>query len=1000
LRENHVTEQASFSSSQPASRGSPPAAETRAREPPLPHHCDVPSLGVFCDKVIEASWMALVIAVPLFFNAYSNRSFEPDKIALMRSIALVMALAWVIKELEAGSWRLEIGGWRLALRTPLALPALLLSIVYILTTITSIAPRLSLWGSYHRMQGTYTTLSYIVIFFVILHSLRHRKQLHRLITVILLTSLPISLYGLMQHYGLDLIAWTDIGERVTVRAISTMGNPIFVAAYLIMIVPLTIGRLMQLSSAIRRGKRATSFYVLSGCYACLLAIQLLCIIFTQSRGPLLGLMGGAFFFFLLLAASRHKQGFALAVLGVAIILGLFLITLNLPDTPFESIRKMPYLGRLSGILDLESRTAQQRMLAWEGTVNLITASPGRVLIGYGPETMIAALSPYLPPALASLKPGETFDRSHNETLDTLATTGFIGLAAYLLLLGSLFYYGLKRLGLIGSSRQRSLFVLLCLAGGAAGGLLPRLLEGQWRLAGVGISAGMLLALAIYLMTALFHSNFEFRISNFEFQILLIALLSAIIAHFIEIQLGIAVVTTRTYFWVYAALLVIIGYRWQEEPASEAVAQTSPPRSARQRRGRQQRGRERKADHSFELRTLDFELPAYSLLVGLILATMGFDLISGQVNSLGQLFALLGFFVTAWLFCGTMAIIEAGEGVASLADSIERAPLLISLGWFVAFLIGYIFVRQVNGANVLTYYYLYLFLTIIVIAVILLKAMPTPIRFQPGIHWWPYPLLITGTIVLIIMANLNPIKADVYYKQGLAYANSGQWDGSIALFQQALKLAPDQDFYYLFLAGVSVEKAKAVSDIAQRSAWLEQAQRALERGREISPLNPDHVSKLGLLYRAWGEMLTDPPEKARKFDQALEYYRQAAALRPHDPGILNEWGLVHFAMGEYDQAIDKYQRSLSLNSDSVQTYLLLGDAYGASGNSTQAVEAYEKIIEIAPDDFIGHSSLALLYEQMGRIEEAIAEAETARSLASGSEAAALEEFIIHLQEQRR
>jgi len=59
------------------------------------------SLGVFCDKVIEAGWMALVVVVPLFFNVYSHRSFEPDKIALMRPLALVMALAWVIKMLEA-----------------------------------------------------------------------------------------------------------------------------------------------------------------------------------------------------------------------------------------------------------------------------------------------------------------------------------------------------------------------------------------------------------------------------------------------------------------------------------------------------------------------------------------------------------------------------------------------------------------------------------------------------------------------------------------------------------------------------------------------------------------------------------------------------------------------------------------------------------------------------------------------------------------------------------
>ncbi len=950
------------------------------------------SLSVLCDKVIEASWMALVVVAPLFFNVYSHRSFEPDKIALMRSIALVMALAWVIKELEARNWKLKANAQypisniqSLVFRTPLILLTLLLATVYILTTITSIAPRLSLWGSYHRMQGAYTILSLMVIFLVILHTLRHQKQLHRLITVVLLTSLPVSLYGIMQHYGLDPIAWTNVGDRVTVRAISTMGNPIFVAAYLIMIVPLTVGRLLQLSSVIRRGKRAASLYILSGCYAFLLAIQLLCILFTQSRGPLLGLMGGTFFFFLLLAASRDKKRLALAVLGIAVILGLFMITLNLSDSPFESIREMPYLGRLSGMFDLESRTARQRILVWEGAVNLITADPKRALIGYGPETMTVALSPYVPLDLVSLKPDEIFDRSHNETLDVLATTGFIGLVVYLLLFSSLFYYGLKYLGLIESARHRRLFISLCLAGGLAGGLLPWLLEGKGRFAGVGIPAGMLLALAIYLMTSLFRQSPKskaqlpiLRLRSGQasnFQILLIALLSAIIAHFIEIQFGISIVATRTYFWVYAASIVVVGFYLQGETSSDR-------RPRKRRRGS----------------TQGASLASYSLLVGLILATMGSSLVSSQVNSQGQRFALLGFFVTVWLICSAIAIIESGEGITVLADSVKRAPLLISLGWFVAFLIVQL-VMQGGGAALLVFYYLYLFLTIVVVAVVLLKVMPTPIRFQPRVKWWPYPLLILCAGVLIITANLNPVVADIYYKQGLTYANNGRWDEGITLFQKALKLAPGQDFYYLFLAGARVEKAKAVSDIAQRSAWLEEAQRALERGREINPLNPDHVSKLGLLYRAWGEMLTDQQEKAEKFSQALEYYRQAEALKPHDPKMFNEWGLVHFARGEYDQAIDRYQRSLSLNNRSIQTNLLLGDAYQASGDFAQAVEAYERVIEIAPDDFIGRRSLALLYEQMGRIEEAITEAEIAKSLASGNEAIALEEFIVHLRSQR-
>jgi len=972
------------------------------------HGTGTTSLSVLCDKVIEAGWMALVVVVPLFFNIYSHRSFEPDKIALMCSIALVMGLAWVITALDIRSWKPKANAQylisniqSLVSSTPLALPALLLAVVYILTTITSIAPRLSLWGSYHRVQGSYTILFYVVIFFLILHTLRNQRQLHRLITVMLFTSLPVSLYGIMQHYGLDPIAWTNIGAEVTVRAISTMGNPIFVAAYLIMVVPLAAGRLLQLLSAIRSGTRDTSLYILSGCYVLLLAIQSLCILFTQSRGPLLGLLGGAFFFFLLLAASRGKKGLALSVVGVAITLGLFLIALNLADTPFASIRKMPYLGRLSGLLDLESRTARQRIMAWEGTARLVTADPLRALIGYGPETMIVTLDPHLPAELASLRLGETFDRSHNETLDILATTGLVGLAVYLFFLGSLFYYALKFLGLIESSGHRRLFILLCLVGGLAGGLIPWLLEGRWRFAGLGIPAGMLLALTTYLMTALF-SNYELRITNYELPILLIALLSGIIAHFIEIQFGIAIVATRTYFWIYTALMIVVGLYLQGETTLDhsIVLQASDKRLGGRRRGSTKPQRSSPREASTGLSTQGVSLVSYSLLVGLVLATLSFALLSSQSHSQEQLFALLGFFATVWVLCSVMAIIESGEGIASLVNSIRKAPLLISLGWFVAFLIAHVFLVQVGGTSVLIFYHLYLFLTIMVIAVVLLKAVPIPIRFQPRPRWWAYSLLVVGAGVLIFVANLNPIRADIFYKQGLAYANSGQWDESIARFERALKLAPDQDFYCLFLAGAYVEKAKAASDLNQRSAWLKQAQRTLERGREISPLNPDHVSKLGLLYRVWGEMLADPQEQAEKFDQAIEYYRQAEALRPHDPRIFIEWGLVHLVKGEYEQAIDKYQKSLSLNSWSIQTYLLLGDAYSASGDLVQAVEAYQKAVEIAPDDFTAHRSLALLYQQMGRVEQAIAEAELAMSLAPDQEATALEELLANLRAQRQ
>jgi hypothetical protein len=50
-------------------------------------------LDRWCTSIIEAGWLAALIVAPLFFNVYSSRVFEPDKISLIRSIALVMLLA-------------------------------------------------------------------------------------------------------------------------------------------------------------------------------------------------------------------------------------------------------------------------------------------------------------------------------------------------------------------------------------------------------------------------------------------------------------------------------------------------------------------------------------------------------------------------------------------------------------------------------------------------------------------------------------------------------------------------------------------------------------------------------------------------------------------------------------------------------------------------------------------------------------------------------------------
>jgi len=933
-------------------------------------------LSTFCDKIIEAGWLAAAIVVPLFMNIHSQRSFEGDKIALLRSIALVMVVAWVIKMLEAGNQRPVISFQ--SLKMPLVLPALLLAMVYIFTTITSIVPRISLWGSYQRMQGTYTSLSYIVVFFLTLHTLRTWEQLDRLITVVLLTSLPISLYGLMQHFGLDPFVWAGVAPAK--RIVSTMGNPIFVAAYLIVVVPLTIERLIRsLSALLADEEGGIAFIILATCYFFLLAMQLMCIVLSQSRGPLMGLMGGLFFFVLLMAISKRKRGLVATIILGSIGIILFLAILNLPNTPLAPLKEVPYLQRLL------TMKLEDRLCIWKGAVSAIVADPVRAITGYGPESMRIVLNLHLSPDFVwSEGIGRTADRCHNETFDVLVTTGFIGFAAYLLLFGSIFYYGLRWLGLIASPRQRTLFVALFIGGGFPGALIPWFIWRAFIFAGVGIPVGILAALVIYLLISLlYHQRDEAQDSRR--QLFLITLLSAIIAHFIEIQFGIAIAATRTCFWLYAALMPVVALFLQEEPTPGRAATEALSAKRRRRRKKRQR-REVRAPRAVTS-SWNPSLTSRSLLVGLILVTMGFVFITNQQFLSSRPLSRLMPFGLTWLFGALLIISEVGRKVGVRRFFFLLSYAALSLGLFFIFFIFHRINLPPGGdpTKTIIIYYLFLFLGIIATAIALLREASIPSLLWRHARCWLYPILVIAVAVFVFATNLNIVRADIYYKQGQSYERDNQLDAGIALYQRALELAPKQDRYYITLGWAYLKKAE--SDATSRAAWLEKAERAFERGQEISPLDPEHTANLGYVYLKWEQLAANPMERITMLNKALGYFQQAVAMSPH------------------------IQR-ISLKKDMVQSYLLLGDAFMAMGESHQAAEAFRKAVDLypkralaqglkavkdSPEDFASHRNLAMIYQQLGRIEEAIAEAEVARSLAPPEERARLDDLIAQLEE---
>lgn len=884
-------------------------------------------LSRICDAIIEAGWLAALVVTPLFFNTHSNRVFEPDKLHLLRSIALVMAVAWIVQLLDQGVRRqLGVGGtWTRLRETPLALPALALTLSYLLSTALSVAPRISFFGSYVRMQGAFSFLSYVVIFALVLTHLRSRSQLQRLLHTVILTSLPIAIYGIIQKGGLDPLPW---GGDVRDRVAANMGNAIFVAAYLIIAVFLTLERLLNsLATMLNAEDGAFSDAFRAGGYLFVLIVQLITIVFTQSRGPWLGLAAGVYVFImlglLLLARwatgrarvpgildwlSGHLRAAWLSLIGLTVAGLIILVTLNVPNGPLQGACEARYVGRLCTLFSTTEGTNAVRVLIWDGVVDLMlkphapiqqpdgtpdTLNILRPLIGYGPESMWVAYNRFYPPDLAHYEARNASpDRSHNETFDALVRGGLVQFAAQLFLFGSIFYYALRWLGLMRQPGRRRLFIGLLTAGGALGVLLPVIFDGSLRLAGIGLPAGLIAGMIVYVTLDLLLSPQKAVASEAapdtqsesgQRQLLILTLFAAIVAHYLEVHFGIAIASTQTHLWVLAAVLVVVGMGWLQQPhttvpAPEPIKVTpKPPIKGKQA---QAAGRRTQATRTTvaatptrtaqprqaAVRPFTAFLP-YVGIGALITLVLVYNYTVNQTDTTSPLAILWNAFTTrindfqvirspmllvmvffTWLLGGIFAAAESarreepGRFPWALAISVYATTVVITFLGYGLIQAGRLTLTGLSGLAALEYvtnhiviFDIVLFAAMLALAGLLIRAdaRPWPAQTSGGV-----PALTLGGgviaavlgVLIIINVNVQTVQADTYYKQGLGYEAAGQWEGAVILYREAARLEPQEDYYYLFLG----------------RALLQLADSGVATATPILPENLDNVATADLL----------------------------------------------------------------------------------------------------------------------------------------------------------
>jgi tetratricopeptide (TPR) repeat protein len=207
--------------------------------------------------------------------------------------------------------------------------------------------------------------------------------------------------------------------------------------------------------------------------------------------------------------------------------------------------------------------------------------------------MYVAYNRFYPPELATVEARNASpDRSHNETFDTLAITGLAGFLAWQALYLTIIHFAFRRLGVVRS--RRDTWALMGLwAGGAMLAALIAIIFADLIYIGVAVPTGVILGVVAYLI---YYALFGRRKDDPDVdearpfaaeRLLMNALAAAVLAHYVEIHFGIAISATRLYFFVYGALIFVIGYRLRQtavEP-DEAVAPTSIPARPDKRRRR-------------------------------------------------------------------------------------------------------------------------------------------------------------------------------------------------------------------------------------------------------------------------------------------------------------------------------------------------------------------------------------------------------------------------------
>ncbi len=278
----------------------------------------------------------------------------------------------------------------------------------------STRPYISFWGNAERMEGAWGVSHLFLWFFVLYFLFKAEPESKKLIFwAFAIVALLINIQAINDGFTLQ-------GNR----PIATLGNATYIGFF---------NLLMLFSSFYFLGvyrKDLLSKGIICG----LMLLSLAAILFSQTRGSIMGLVGGILAIIIYFISTSSKKPI-IKVLFLCALIGVMALSYFFLKNNYSLIKQVPGIGRVSQAIQQGKIQYMPRLISWGIFWDAFKLKP---IAGYGLENSPDAYYRNFNPDMFKYEE-VIFDRPHNKFLETLVTQGIVGFILWMIFIICAFY---------------------------------------------------------------------------------------------------------------------------------------------------------------------------------------------------------------------------------------------------------------------------------------------------------------------------------------------------------------------------------------------------------------------------------------------------------------------------------------------------------------------------------------------------------------------------------